>query len=287
MLNKLRNQYKNQSKASIRRQIALILVLCIFSFLMLLPFFWAFATSLRLPADSFNLPPSFFPTEWRWENYAYVFKAIPFVTFFKNSIIVTFTITVVQIFFSTMAAFAFAKLHFKGKNILFLYLLSGLMLPYQSYVIAQFFIINKMNIYNTLWALILPYFANPFGIFLLKQNMASIPDSYIDAATIDGCSKFRIYWSIMLPMTKSSIVVVIFMKFIEQWNNFFGALIYINSEAYFTLPMGMKTLQGFRSAGNLAHILAGVMISLIVPTIVYALGQRHLLQGVALTGLKS
>ena len=186
-----------------------------------------------------------------------------------------------------MAAFAFAKLNFKGKKVLFLYLLSGLMLPYQSYVIAQFFIINGMKIYNTLWALILPYFANPFGIFLLRQNMASIPDSYIDAATIDGCSRFRVYWNIAVPMTKPSIVVVIFMKFIEQWNNFFSALIYINSEWNFTLPMGMKSLQGFRSAGNLAVILAGVMIALIVPTIVYAFGQKYLLQSSMLAGLKS
>lgn len=287
MIEKLKTKYKNKNKSSFWGQVILTLVLCLFSFLMLLPFFWAFATSLRLPADSFGLPPSFFPTEWRWENYAYVFKALPFMTFFRNSIVVTFVISVVQILFSTMAAYAFAKLNFKGKNILFLYLLSGLMLPYQSYVIAQFFIINKMNLYNTLPALILPYFANPFGIFLLRQNMAGIPDSYVDAAIIDGCSRFRVYWNIIVPMSKSSIVVVIFMKFIEQWNNFFAALIYINSEAYFTLPMGMKTLQGFRSAGNLAHILAGVMISLVVPTIVYAFGQKHLLQGVALSGLKS
>ncbi|SDF56027.1 carbohydrate ABC transporter membrane protein 2, CUT1 family (TC 3.A.1.1.-) [Marvinbryantia formatexigens] len=287
MIRKLRNKYKNTRKRSFWGQFFLVIILCIFSYLMLLPFIWAFSTSLRLPADSFDLPPSFFPTEWRWENYAYVFKALPFMRFFRNSIFVTVIISIVQILFSTMAAFAFAKLNFKGKNILFIYLLSGLMLPYQSYVIAQFFIMNKMHLYNTLWALILPYFANPFGIFLLRQNMSGIPDSYIDAATIDGASKFRIYWSIMLPMTKSSIVVVIFMKFIEQWNNFFAALIYINSEEHFTLPMGMKTLQGFRSAGNLAHILAGVMISLIVPTIVYAFGQKYLLQSTALSGLKS
>ena len=216
-----------------------------------------------------------------------MFTAFPFLRFFRNSIIVTFFISVFQILFSTMAAFAFAKLRFRGKNLIFVYILSGLMLPYQSYVIAQFFIINKMGIYNTLIALILPYLANPFGIFLLRQHMASIPDSYMEAAIIDGCSKWRIYWNIIVPMSTSSIAVVVFMKFIEQWNNFFAALIYINSEIYYTLPMGMKTLQGFRSAGNLAHILAGVMISLIVPTIVYAWGQKYLLKSVALSGLKS
>ena len=287
MLERITTKYRNANKSAFWSQALLIIIMCIVSFFMFMPFLWCFSTSLRLPADSFNLPPAFFPTEWRWDNYSYVFTAFPFVRFFKNSLIVTACISVFQIFFSTLAAFAFAKLKFKGKNVLFVYILSGLMLPYQSYVIAQFFIINYMGFYNTLVALILPYFANPFGIFLLRQHMSSIPDSYMEAAIIDGCSKWRIYWNIILPMSTSSIAVVVFMKFLEQWNNFFAALIYINSEAYFTLPMGMKTLQGFRSAGNLAHILAGVMISLVVPTIVYAWGQKYLLKSVALSGLKS
>ena len=287
MFQKLKIKYQNTNKKTFWCQVLLIIVMCVISFFMLMTFLWCFSTSLRLPKDSFALPPSFFPTEWRWENYSYVFNAFPFWRFFRNSIVVTVTISIFQIFFSTLAAFAFAKLQFKGKNIMFLYILSGLMLPYQSYVIAQFFIINYMGFYNTLIALILPFLSNPFGIFLLKQHISSIPDSYMEAATIDGCSKWRIYWNIILPMSTSSIAVVVFMKFLEQWNNFFSALIYINSEEWFTLPMGMKTLQGFRSAGNLAHILAGVMISLIIPTIVYAWGQKYLLKSIALSGLKS
>lgn len=286
MWERIKTKYRNTSKKTLYGQILLIIVMLFFSLLMLLPFFWAFSTSLRIPAESFDLPPSFFPTEWRWDNYVYVFKAVPFLRFFGNSIFVTAIVSIVQITFSTMAAFAFAKLRFKHKNILFIYLLSGLMLPYQSYVIAQFFIINKIHLYNTLWALIIPNFTNPFGIFLLRQSMRSIPDEYIDAATIDGCSLFKVYTDVIIPMSKPTIAVVVFMKFIEQWNNFFSALIYINKADYYTLPLGMKLLQGFRSAGNLAHILAGVMISLIVPVIVYAFGQKQLLQSVALSGLK-
>lgn len=287
MISRLKHIYKNTNKALFISQIILVIVMLIVSFLMLFPFLWAFSTSLRLPSKSFDLPPAFFPTDWRWDNYSYVFFAFPFLRFFRNSIMVTVSISIFQILFSTMAAYAFSKLKFKGRNVLFLYILSGLMLPYQSYVIAQFFIINNMGFYNSLVSLILPYLANPFGIFLLRQHMASIPDSYMEAAKLDGCSRWHIYWSIIIPMSTSSIAVVLFMKFIEQWNNFFSALIYINSEVYYTLPMGMKTLQGFRSAGNLAHILAGVMISLIIPTVVYAWGQKYLLESVALAGLKS
>jgi multiple sugar transport system permease protein len=254
---------------------------------MLFPFFWAFSTSLRLPKDSFNLPPAFFPTEWRWANYVYIFNALPFARYFINSIVVVSSIVFVSLFFSSMAAFSFSKLHFKGKNIMFIYIICGLMIPFQSIAIAQFLIVARMNLIDTPVALIIPYLANPFGIFLLRQFMAGIPNSYYDAAVIDGCTKFRIYWNIIVPMSVPSLVVVGFMQFIAQWNNFFAPLIYINSTQKFTLPMGMQTLKGFRSAGSLAYILAGVMISLIVPSLVYIAGQKHLIKGTLLSGLKS
>lgn len=268
-------------------QIILNIVLIAFGILFLLPFFWAFATSLRLPKDSFDLPPAFFPTEWKWGNYAHIFQAFDFLQFFWNSTKITFLIVTVGILFTTMAAFAIAKLNFKGKNLVFLYIISGLLIPFQSYAIAQFLVMNKLSLIDTHWALVLPYLANPFGVFLMVQNMKGIPDSYIDAAIIDGCSKFRVYWNVVVPMCVPTIVVVCFMKFIEQWNNFFAPLIYINSAEKFTLTMGMQSLKGFRSAGSLAYILAGVMISLTVPTLVYAFGQKFLTKGISLSGLKS
>jgi multiple sugar transport system permease protein len=242
---------------------------------------------LRLPKNSFNLPPSFFPTEWRWDNYAFVFNAIPLMQFIVNSMKVVVTIVIIQLFFSSMSAYAFARLKFKGSNALFIYLIAGLMIPYQSISIAQFLIITKMGVVDSHIALILPYLANPFGIFLLRQSMRTIPMSYDDASRIDGCSRFRTYWNIILPMSGPSLAVVAFMKFIEQWNNFFAPLIYINTMEKFTLPLGMQVLKGFRSSGSLAHILAGVMISLIVPAIVYVFGQKYLVKGTMLSGLKS
>ncbi len=281
---------KTKKKNSIGKerliQVVLNTILIIFGLLFLMPFFWAFSTSLRLPKNSFDLPPSFFPTDWRWGNYAHIFKAFDFLQFFKNSIKITFVIVFVGIFFTTLAAFAVAKLNFIGKNLLFFYIITGLMIPFQSYAIAQFMIMNKLKFVNSHWALILPYLANPFGLFLVTQNMRSIPDSYVEAAVIDGCSKFRVYWNIAVPMCIPTIVVTCFMKFIEQWNNFFAPLIYINSTEKFTLTMGMQSLKGFRSAGSLAYILAGVMISMTVPTLVYAFGQNFLTRGISLSGLK-
>ncbi len=267
--------------------IILIILLSAFAIFMILPFFWVFATSLRLPKDSFNLPPSFLPTAWHWQNYTYIFSAVPFAKFLINSIKVTVIITLVQLLFSAMAAYAFSRYRFKGSGVIFIYLLSGLMIPYQSIIIAQFLLISKMGFVDTHLAVILPYLSSPFSIFLMRQFMQTIPKSYDEAAVIDGAGKFRIFWSIIIPMSVPSLMVCGFMTFIGQWNNFFAGLIYLNTQDKFTLPMGMQLLRGYQSVGSLSTVMAGVMISLVVPAIVYAFGQKYLIQGTVLSGVKS
>ncbi len=268
-------------------KIILILVLLVFALFMVLPFFWVLATSLRLPKDSFNLPPSFLPTAWHFQNYAYVFSAVPFAKFIFNSLKVTVAITLFQLLFSAMAAFAFSRFRFKGSAAIFIYLLSGLMIPYQSIIIAQFLMVSKIGLVDTHWAVILPYLASPFSIFLMRQFMQTIPKSYDEAALIDGAGRFRIFWSIILPMSVPSLMVCGFMTFISQWNNFFSGLIYLNTQEKFTLPMGMQLLKGYQSIGSLSTIMAGVMLSLVVPAVVYAFGQKYLIQGTVLSGVKS
>lgn len=268
-------------------KIILILVLLVFALFMVLPFFWVLATSLRLPKDSFNLPPSFFPTAWHFQNYVYVFSAVPFAKFIFNSLKVTVAITLFQLLFSAMAAFAFSRFRFKGSAAIFIYLLSGMMIPYQSIIIAQFLMVSKIGLVDTHWAVILPYLASPFSIFLMRQFMQTIPKSYDEAALIDGAGRFRIFWSIILPMSVPSLMVCGFMTFISQWNNFFSGLIYLNTQEKFTLPMGMQLLKGYQSIGSLSTIMAGVMLSLVVPAVVYAFGQKYLIQGTVLSGVKS
>jgi ABC-type sugar transport system, permease component len=277
----------NEIKYGRISQFILIVVLLLIAVFMLLPFFWVFATSLRLPRDSFKMPPSFFPTKWNWANYLYVFTAVPFGRFIFNSLFVTITITIVQLIFAAMAAYAFARFNFKGKNILFIYVLTGLMIPFQSICVAQFFLISKMGLVNTLTAIILPYFASSFSIFLMRQFMQTIPRSYDEAALIDGANRFQIFWRVILPMSVPSLMVCGFMTFIAQWNNFFTPLIYLDSQNNYTLPMGMKLLSGHESVGSLSVIFAGVILSLIVPAIVYCIGQKYLIQGTVLSGVKS
>jgi multiple sugar transport system permease protein len=262
-------------------------VMILVSVFFLIPFLWAISTSLRLPKDSLNLPPQFLPTSFQIANYGSLFTLFPFFPFILNSIVVAVAVTVFQALFSTMAGYAFARIDFKGKNLLFIAILSGIMIPGQSIIIPQFLVVKTFGLMDTHWAIILPYLIFPLGIFLVRQFMMTIPKSYDEAALIDGADRFRVFWSIILPMSVPSVAVVSVMGFIGSWNNFFGPLIYLNTWEKMTLPMGLKVLSGFNGTGSLSVILAGVVISFIPPILIYAFGQKYLLQGTTLTGLKS
>lgn len=263
------------------------IVMFMLSILMLLPFLWIISTSLRLPKDSFTLPPSFLPTSFHFENYSRVFSELPFFLFITNSMKVTFFTIFFQIIFSTMAAYAFSRIDFKGKTVLFLLILTGLMIPGQATIVPRFLIMRELNLMDNQLALILPGLIDPLSIFILRQFMITIPKSYDEAAFIDGASRARIYATIILPMTKPVIIVVIVMRLLVVWNDFFNPLIYISTFEKMTLPLGLTILQGYMGSGSISVILAGVTLSLIPPILMYMFGQKYLLQGVSLTGLKS
>jgi multiple sugar transport system permease protein len=253
---------------------------------MLAPFLWIISTSLRLPKESFSLPPSFFPTSFRWQNYVQVFLSVPFSLFILNSLKVAFISTAFMSVASAMAAYAFARLRFRGNNILFMLVLTGLMIPGQVTIIPLFILIKKFGLMDTHWALILPSIIYPLGIFLIRQFMLSIPKSYDEAAYMDGAGYFRIFWNIMLPMTLPAVTVIAVMSFINTWNDFFRPLIFLNTYELMTLPLGLTILSGFMGNGNISVILAGVTLSLLAPLLFYILGQRYLVEGMTMGGLK-
>ncbi|MBS7176906.1 MAG: carbohydrate ABC transporter permease, partial [Clostridiales bacterium] len=182
----------NKNKVTKRLpQIILIVVLVVLCIMMLLPFFWMFSTSLRLPKESFKMPPSFFPTSFRWENYAEVFHSFPFLQFILNSLFVSVIVVICNIFVTTMAAFAFSRLNFKFREGLFLLFLAGMMIPSQATIIPQFIIMSKLHLVGELWSLILPAVTTPLSIFLVRQYMMTIPKSYEEAAYIDGAGRFK------------------------------------------------------------------------------------------------
>lgn len=278
------------SKSRIRNTLSqtilgiILFTLCV---IMLMPFFWIISTSLRLPGESFSMPPSFFPTSFFYKNYVKVFTTFPFANCIFNSIKVAAVAVLANIIISTMAGFSFARINFKFKNIVFLIILSGMMIPAQAKLIPTYIVMAKIGLVGSLWSLILPAIISPLNIFFVRQYMMTIPKSYEDAAYIDGAGKFRMYWQVFLPMSKSVIIMTGLMTFLASWNDFINPLIFLSKYESMTLPLGLKTLSGAMNTGSASVVLAGVAISLIIPTFIYTFGQKHILQSVVMSGLKS
>lgn len=268
-------------------QILLLICLFLLCVLMLAPFLWIISTSLRLPADSFKLPPSFLPTSFHYENYVKVFTSFPFARTIFNSLKVAVIVVVSNIIVSTMAGYAFARISFKGKDIIFLFILAGMMIPTQAKLVPTYIVMAKLGLVGTHASLILPAMISPLNIFFVRQFMMTIPASYEEAAYLDGAGRICIWWQIFIPMSKSVIIMVSLLSFLASWNDFINPLIFLSKEEVMTLPLALKTLSGTMNTGSASVVLAGVAVSLVVPTIVYIVGQKHIIKGVALSGLKS
>ncbi len=254
----------------------------------ILPILWMFSTSLRLPSQSFELPPSFLPTSWDWQNYLAVLRSpqINFPLFFINSLKIGLLATVGQLLTCSMAAFAFARLRFRGRDVLFFLFLASMMVPGQVTVIPLFIIIRQLGLIDSHWSLILPALTSGFGVFLLRQYFLTLPGELIDAAKIDGAGFFRIYWGILLPLVGPGLSALGIFTFMGQWNNFFGPLLFLRSWDKLTLPIALVTLAGYMGSGSRAEILAAVMLSILPVLVAFLFGQRYVLKGIALTGLK-
>ncbi|MBX3065754.1 MAG: carbohydrate ABC transporter permease [Anaerolineae bacterium] len=279
----------SDERALLQRRItsAIVIVTLIFaSLIVLLPILWAWSTSLRLPKDSFAMPPQWLPTDWRWQNYADVFAQVPFGQYILNSLKVTILTVAGQLATSTLAAYAFARLRFPGKNILFVMLMSALMIPLFATIIPIFVIIRNLGLADTHEALILPALVTPFGIFLMRQFFLTIPTELEDAAKLDGAGPFRIFWHIFLPLGLPGIAVLSVLSFNTHWNEYFRPLIFLNSWEKFTIPLGIVNLIGPASQGSTYLVLAGVMISLIPVVVLILFAQRYLVEGIILTGSK-
>lgn len=264
----------------------IVLLLSLFAVYILVPILWMISSTLRPPMDSFKLPPAILPSSFELENYQVVFEKVAFVKFVLNSFKVSSLSTLLQVTASSMAAFAFARLRFRGRGLLFIVFLASLMIPGQVMGIPRFIIMSKVRLIDNHLALILPAIFGAMGIFLIRQFMMTIPRSYDEAAYIDGASRFYCYARIILPMTKPALIVIALQTYIATWNDFYGPLIYINSEAKMTLPLGLTVLRGVFFSGNQGVVLAGVVLSLVPPLLLYLLGQRFLLEGITLSGLK-
>lgn len=261
-------------------------VLFIFAILFLTPFYWMFATALKGSEQLFQLPPSWVPNPVVWENFAQVFREVPFDKFIINSVILVIWNVVGQLLSCTLVAYGFARLRFPGRNILFFVLLATLMVPRQVTLVPQFILFAKLGWVNTYLPLILPAFAgSPFLIFLMRQYMLTIPLDLDEAATIDGASRLQILRHIIAPISMPAIVLVAVFTFTDVWNDFMGPLIYLNDPEKFTVTLGLSFFQGAKETSwNL--LMAGSLMAMIPPMILFFIAQKRLLGGLAAAGIK-
>ena len=266
------------------RQLPLHVALILGSLVMLLPFAWMLSTSLKGPEQIFTYPPVWVPNPIAWDNYRQAVAAMPFGRFYLNSLIVTTGVTGVQLLTASLAAFAFARLRFRGRDGLFRVYLATLMIPFQVTMIPNFVLVRWLGWYDSYQALILPTAFSAFSTFLLRQTFLGLPRDLDEAARLDGASSLRIWWSIMLPLSGPTLAALAIFVALNSWNEFLWPLIITNAEAMRTLPVGLSTFQGqFKVEWHL--LMAGSVIAMLPVLLVYSLAQRWFISGITLSGM--
>jgi multiple sugar transport system permease protein len=252
--------------------------------LMLFPFLWTVITSIT-PGGTLSNGPTLFVKNPTLDAYRALFDAMPMWRIVANSLVIAVASTVVQLVTGSMAAYGFARLDFRGKNVVFGLYLATLMVPMQVLVVPLFIEMKTFNLQDTYFALLAPSLASAFGVFLLKQAVQSVPRELDEAATIDGASHLRIFTTIVLPLVRPALATVAVFAFMSSWNSFLWPLVVIRSPELMTLPLGLSTLQGqFTTQWDV--VMAGSVVSIVPIALVYLLAQRHIIAGVAHTGLK-
>lgn len=250
-----------------------------------LPLFWMVSSSLKAPNRLFTIPIEWFPYEFRWENYIEAWNTAPFGRYFFNSIFVSVTTTLLNLFFCSLAGFAFAKYRFPGKNILFLFILATMMIPFHVVVVPLFTLMRDLRWLNSYAALIVPGAMSAFGIFLMRQFILTLPDELFDAARIDGASEFGIYARIVLPLSTGPLAALAVFVFLDSWNSLLWPLVTTTRDEWRTVAVGLTQFQTVH--GTKYHLMMAASTLVVIPMlIVFFLLQRHFIRGVALSGIK-
>jgi multiple sugar transport system permease protein len=253
--------------------------------IMLLPFIWMLSASLKLDREVFRFPIEWIPQDPQWSNYGTIWTRIPFLTFFRNSLKLTVIITFLQLATSSFAAYAFAKLEFRGRNILFLAYLGSIAIPWQVYMIPQFILMRELDLVDKHLSLILLQAFTAFGVFLMRQFFISIPNEILDAARIDGMSEYGIFFRIMLPLSKPALATLTIFSAVFVWNDFMGPLIYLYSDNLKTIQLGLRMfIQQYST--DYALIMAASLVSLIPMVVLFLVFQRFFVEGIGTTGIK-
>lgn len=259
-------------------------VLIVGAVLMVSPLVWMLLTSFKMPFEAVQVPPTFLPQTFTFDNYVALFEKMHFWIYLRNTLIVVLW-SFAGMFFNAMAGYAFAKYTFPGKNIFFVFVLATMMIPCQVTMIPVYLLINAMHLSNTLIGIVLPGLVSAFSIFLFREFMASIPNELIEAMRIDGASEFGIFLNLILPISKPILAVQGILTFIGGWNSFLWPLIIANDEKYYTLSVGLSLLQGENSV-DFALQMAGASVMVVPIMIIFVLFQHQIMDGIHITGMK-
>lgn len=262
------------------------IILCTLSVTMLFPFLWMARSSFMTNREIMTIPIKWIPSQFNFDNYIEAFSRAPFTKYFLNSTILVVVNMIGSIFSSSFAAFGFARMKFKGKEIWFALLLSTMMIPYTVLMIPQFLAWQAVGAYNTFIPLMLPsFFGSAFNIFLVRQFYSGIPKEYDEAALVDGANYLTIYWKIILPMSKPVLCTVGVFTFMNTWNDFMGPLLYLDKENLKTVSLALQNFMGQNvSAWNLLMAISTVITLPMI--IVYFLAQKYFVEGITFSGLK-
>ena len=271
---------------ALRVSLRYLLLACVAA-LMVGPFLWMVSTSMMDQAEIFRYPPRWFPAEFTLKNYRAIMQVLPLGRMFLNSTVIALCATIGQVASCSLAAYAFARMKFRGQSALYFVLLGTMMIPPQVTMIPVFLIMKAVGWIDTLYALIVPaFFGGAFGTFLLRQFFATIPPDLEDAARIDGCGRFRIFWRIVLPLSRPALVTLALFTFMTYWNDLLGPVIYLSSVGNATLTIGLANLQSDVMTTRYDLLMAGSVLSVLPILILFVFGQRWFIRGIAVSGLK-
>ncbi|MGH2353449.1 MAG: carbohydrate ABC transporter permease [Chloroflexota bacterium] len=250
------------------------------------PFYWMVVTSFKTNSEAITWPPTFLPLEWHAENYLNALQEAPFGRYFLNTAYVALWTVVGVLVVSSLAAYAFARMQFYGKNALFTLFLATLMIPAEVTLIPNFVIITKwLNWYNTYQAQFAPYLGNVFAIFLLRQFFMTVPRELEDAALIDGCSRLRFLWAIVLPLSRPALITVALLNFLNAWNAFLWPLIVTRSAEMRPIQLGLQVFSS-EFGSRYAELMAASTLVILPTVALYLVAQRYFVEGIARTGLR-
>ena len=261
------------------------LVLLPLAFLMIAPMLWMLITSIETFAETQHFPPILRPAGIRWQNYRQVLELTPFPRWFLNTVIVTVVTVVANLLFCSLAGYAFARIRFFGRDVVFIIVLATMMIPFQVIMIPTFLIVRSLGLIDSLGALIVPNLAGAFGIFLLRQFFKTLPIELEEAARIDGASRLGVLFKIVLPLSGPVLATLAVITFMWMWNEFLWPLITIYSTHNMTLQLGLTTFQGAHKT-NTQLLMAANVMSILPVLILFFLAQRYFIRGIATTGLK-